>query len=301
MTLPSASVTAATSLPPPMSLISCWTSAPALMSACTVRATSSTCQYPTGPVIPWLWLSRADTTGAENLSGWLTTVVARVCLDMLRARRSRREDSNSVHVPEPVTDRETGAGPEQEAILADSVGSALLVVLDSLTPAERLAFVLHDVFAMPFDEIAPVVGRSSAAARQLVSRARRRVQGAAPASEPDLGRTRAVVEAFLAASRNGDFAALLAVLDPDVVLRADRAAVEAGASSEVRGARAVAETFRGRARAARAALVDGAPGAVWATHGQPRVVFAFTIAGSTIVAIDLYAERLRRIDLAMSD
>ena len=189
----------------------------------------------------WLRLSRSDTSGVENLGGWLTTVVARVCLDMLRSRKSRREEPLDAHVPEPIVSREDGIDPEHEALLADSVGLALLVVLETLAPAERLAFVLHDMFAVPFDEIAPIVGRSPTAARQLASRARRRVQGAATVPDADLTRQREVVDAFLAASRGGDFDALLAVLDPDVVLRADRAAVPAGASREVRGAAAVAE------------------------------------------------------------
>ena len=225
----------------------------------------------------WLRLSRSDTSGVENLGGWLTTVVARVCLDMLRSRKSRREEPLGAHVPDPIVSREDGIDPEHEALLADSVGLALLVVLETLAPAERLAFVLHDMFAVPFDEIAPIVGRSPTAARQLASRARRRVQGAATVPDADLTRQREVVDAFLAASRGGDFDALLAVLDPDVVLRADRAAVQAGASREVRGAAAVAKTFSGRARFAQPALVNGAVGAVWAPGGRPRVVFGFTI------------------------
>jgi RNA polymerase sigma factor (sigma-70 family) len=249
----------------------------------------------------WLHLSRSDTSGVENLGGWLTTVVARVCLDMLRSRESRREEPLGVHVSEPIVRREDGIDPEQEALLADSVGLALLVVLDTLNPAERLAFVLHDLFAVPFEEIAPIVGRSPTAARQLASRARRRVQGAVMVPDVDLTRSRAVVDAFLAASRGGDFDALLAVLDPDVVLRADRAAVRAGALREVRGAAAVAETFSGRARFAQPALVNGAVGAVWAPRGRPRVVFGFTITRGKIVAIDLVAdpERLRQLDLAI--
>jgi RNA polymerase sigma factor (sigma-70 family) len=250
----------------------------------------------------WLRLSRSDPGEVENLGGWMTTVVARVCLNILRSRRSRREEPLGVHLPDQLAP-EDGADPEHEALLADAVGPALLVVLDTLTPAERLAFVLHDLFAVPFDEIAPIVGRSPAAARQLASRARRRVQGAAPPAGPDRRRQRAVVDAFLAASRGGDFEALLALLDPDVVLRADRAAVAAGASGEVRGARAVAETFSGRARFARPALVDGAAGAVWAPGGRPRVVFGFTITDGRIVEIELLAdpERLRRLDLAVLD
>jgi RNA polymerase sigma-70 factor (ECF subfamily) len=249
----------------------------------------------------WLRLSRSDTSGVENLGGWLTTVVARVSLDMLRSRKSRREETLDAHVHGPVAIPADGTDPEQEALLADSVGLALLVVLDTLTPAERLAFVLHDMFAVPFDEIAAIVARSPAAARQLASRARRRVQGAATVPDADLTRQRRVVDAFLAASRDGDFDALLALLDPDVVLRADGAAVQAGASREVHGAPAVAETFSGRARFAQPALVNGAAGAVWAPGGQPRVVFGFTIARGTIVEIDLVAdpERLRQLDLVV--
>ncbi len=244
----------------------------------------------------WIRLSRSDTTGVENLRGWLTTVVARVCLDMLRSRKSQREERLGAHVPEPIV----SGDPEQEALLADSVGLALLVVLESLAPPERVAFVLHDMFDLSFDEIAPIVGRSPPAARQLASRARRRVQGAT-AGDADRTRQRALVDAFLAASRGGDFAALLAVLDPDVVLRADPAAVRLGAAAEVRGAKAVAETFKGRARAAQPALIHGAAGLVWMAGGQPRVVFEFTTAGPKIVAIDLIAdpEHLRRLDLAV--
>jgi RNA polymerase sigma factor (sigma-70 family) len=251
----------------------------------------------------WLRLDRADTSEVENLGGWLTTVVARLCLDMLRARTSRREEPVGAHLPDPIASPHDGIDPEQEALLAEGIGLALLVVLDTLTPAERVAFVLHDMFAMPFDQVAAVVGRSPAAAKMLASRARRRVQGTAAVPDPDLTRQRAVVDAFLAASRGGDFDALLAVLDPAVVVRADRAAVLAGADREVRGAPAVADTFSGRARLARPALVDGAAGAVWAPGGRPRVVFAFTIAGGRIVEIDLLAdpERLRQLDLAVLD
>jgi RNA polymerase sigma-70 factor (ECF subfamily) len=251
----------------------------------------------------WLRLSRADTSGVHNLGGWLTTLLARTCLDMLRARTSRREEPVGAHLPDPIASPQDGIDPEQEALLAEGIGLALLVVLDTLTPAERVAFVLHDMFAMPFDQVAAVVGRSPAAAKMLASRARRRVQGTAAVPDPDLTRQRAVVDAFLAASRGGDFDALLAVLDPAVVVRADRAAVLAGADREVRGAPAVADTFSGRARLARPALVDGAAGAVWAPRGRPRVVFAFTIAGGRIVEIDLLAdpERLRQLDLAVLD
>ena len=247
----------------------------------------------------WLRLSRSDTSGVDNLAGWLTTIVARVCLNMLQSRKSRREEPVGADLPDPVAGDEDGIDPEHEALQADSVGLAMLVVLDTLAPAERLAFVLHDMFAVPFDEIAPIVERSPAAARQLASRARHRVQGAGVARDPDPPRQRAVVGAFLAASRGGDFDALLALLDPDIVLRADRAAVQTGAAQEVRGAAAVAETFSGRAQAAQPALINGAAGAVWAPGGRPRVVFSFTVAGGKIVAIDLLAdhERLRQLDL----
>jgi RNA polymerase sigma-70 factor (ECF subfamily) len=247
----------------------------------------------------WLRLSRSDTSGVDNLAGWLTTIVARVCLNMLQSRKSRREEPVGADLPDSVAGDEDGIDPEHEALQADSVGLAMLVVLDTLAPAERLAFVLHDMFAVPFDEIAPIVERSPAAARQLASRARRRVQGAGVARDPDPPRQRAVVGAFLAASRGGDFDALLALLDPDIVLRADRAAVQTGAAQEVRGAAAVAETFSGRAQAAQPALINGAAGAVWAPGGRPRVVFSFTVAGGKIVAIDLLAdhERLRQLDL----
>ncbi len=249
----------------------------------------------------WLRLSRSDTNGIANLDGWLTTVVGRVCLDMLRSRTSRREDPLDERLPEPIVSRVDGTDPEHEAILADSVGLALLVVLETLDPAERLAFVLHDMFAVSFDEIALIVERSPVAARQLASRARRRVQGATPTQDADLTRQREVVAAFLAASRGGDFDALLAVLDPDVVVRADRAAVQLGAAQEVRGATAVLDTFLGRARGAQLALVNGVAGAVWAPGGQPRVVVSFTVTGGKIVAIDLLAdpERLNQLELAI--
>ncbi len=251
----------------------------------------------------WLRLSRSDTSGVENLGGWLTTVVARVCLDMLRSHESRHEEPLDEHVPDPIVSREDGMDPEHEALLADSVGLALLVVLNTLNPAERLAFVLHDLFAVPFDEIAPIVGRSPTATRQLASRARRRVQGAAMDSDVDLTPQREVVDAFLAASRGGNFDALLAVLDPDVVLRADYAAMYMGTSEEVRGAQDVAGQFSGRARAAQLALVNGAIGLVWASGGQPRVVFDFTIRGGKIIAIYMLAdpERLHKLDLTFLD
>lgn len=251
----------------------------------------------------WLRLGRTDSSDVANLGGWLTTVVARVSLDMLRTRKSRREDSLDVRETDPVVSRAGESDPEDEALLADAVGLALLVVLDTLAPAERLAFVLHDLFAVPFEEIAPIVGRSPMAARQLASRARRRVQGTTMASDAEVTHQRAVVDAFLTASRAGDFETLVALLDPDVVLRADREIVRAGAREEVRGARAVAETFSGRAKAAVPALVNGAAGLVWAPGGTPRVVFGFTIAQGKIVGIEMIseAERLRALNLAILD
>src|SRR6266508_5723912 len=212
----------------------------------------------------WLRLSRSDTNGVENLGGWLTTVVGRVCLNMLRARRMRREAPLDTHVPDPIVSPEDGMDPEHEALLGDSLGLALLAVLDALTPAERVAFVLHDVFAVPFDEIAPIVGRSTAAARQLASRARRRVQGA-PVPDTDLDGQWEVVDAFLAAAREGDFERLLAVLDPDVVVRSDGGAARPGLVSVVRGAEAVASqamSFRRFAGTSTRALVNGIPGGV---------------------------------------
>jgi RNA polymerase sigma-70 factor (ECF subfamily) len=266
----------------------------------------------------WLRLSRADTSGVENLGGWLTTVVARVCLDMLRSRATRHEEPLDAETPELVVSRTDAGDPEHEALLADSVGLALLVVLDTLNPAERLAFVLHDLFDVPFEEIASIVGRTPTAARQLASRARRRVQGkgreqeqeveTVPDADPPRQRTdanREIVSAFLAAARNGDFGALLAALDPDVTLRADPATVTMGASagvtSEVHGAQAVAQQFAGRARGARLALIDGAVGAVWAPGGEPRAVFSFTIIDGKIAAIELLADpaRLSQLDVAI--
>ena len=269
----------------------------------------------------WLRLSRADTAGIDNFGGWLTTVVARICLDMLRTRESRREEhvgSATAHLPEPVVslaDHEAEHDPEHAALLADSVGLALLVALETLAPTERLAFVLHDVFGVPFEEIAPIVGRSPAAARQLASRARRRirqVKGATAAPDADLSQQRQVVNAFLAAARDGDFAALLEVLDPDVVLRADRAAVPtptaappstltaAGGPSGVRGARVVAEqalTFIRLAPFAQPVLVNGTPGFLVSPHGKPFAVLAFTVANGRIATIDVVTNptRLARI------
>jgi RNA polymerase sigma factor (sigma-70 family) len=251
----------------------------------------------------WLHLSRADTSGVRNLGGWLTTVVARVCLDMLRSRRSRREEPLPEPLPEPVVSPAEPVDPEHEAVLADSVGLALLVVLETLAPAERIAFVLHDMFTVPFEEIAPIVGRTPAAARQLASRARRRVQATGEVPGTDAARRREVVSAFLAASRNGDFEALLALLDPDVVVRADEASVKVGAEKEVRGAAAAAGFFSGRAQAAQLALVDGQAGAVWASGGRPRAVFDFTIAAGRIVEIEILMDPavLQQLDVAFVD
>jgi RNA polymerase sigma factor (sigma-70 family) len=249
----------------------------------------------------WLRLSRAGVGGVENLGGWLTTIVARVSLNMLRSRTLRREEPmDPPATGQPVAAPPNGTDPEHEAVLADSVGLALLVVLDTLTPAERLAFVLHDMFAVPFEEIAPIVERSPVATRQLASRARRRVQEAGPGDPPgEISRRRGVVAAFLAASREGDFDALLTMLDPDIVLRADHAAAQMGADAEAIGPRAVAGIFSGRAKALRPALIDGAPGAVWTYRGETRVVFAFTFTGGTITAIEQIAdpERIARFEV----
>ena len=240
----------------------------------------------------WLRLNRSDTESIDNLGGWLTTVVSRVCLGILRTRRTKLE--------EPLESDQTDAnldGPEEDAILADAIGPALLLLLETLTPSERLAFVLHDLFAVPFEEIAPIVGRSPGAARQLASRARRRIQGRDEAGIADRRRQQDVVEAFLAASRRGDFDALIAMLDPEAVLRADRAAVEAATRNrdrgapplerEIRGGSPVATALLGRAQGAQLALIDGAPGAVWAPGGHPRAVFAFRVAGESITEIEI--------------
>ena len=236
----------------------------------------------------WFRLARVDTSGVENMGGWLTTVVARVCLDMLRSRTSRREDPIGDAAPEEIPSPVGAADPEHEAMLTDSVGLAMLVVLDTLAPAERLALVLHDMFGVPFDEIATVIGCSPAAARQHASRARRRVRGVDPTTGAvDLARRQQIVEAFLAAARGGDFDALLSLLAPDAVLQADAVAVAAGAAGEATGATAVAEVFAGRAKVAQPALLDGAAGAAWAQAGTVRVVFDFTIVDGRIVGIDL--------------
>ncbi|MGQ4387712.1 RNA polymerase sigma factor SigJ [Streptomyces sp. SAS_270] len=253
----------------------------------------------------WLKLSGSDTEDIRNLGGWLTTVVGRVCLNMLRSRTSRREEPMDTYVPDPVVSSLERIDPEQEVLLADSVGLALLVILETLEPAERLAFVLHDMFAVPFDDIASIVGRSSAATRQLASRARRRVQGSAPTPDPDLGRQKKVLDAFLAAARGGDFEALVAVLDPDVVLRADAGALVGGAavSKLVRGAEAVAGQavmFRSVAVSSRLVLVNGSVGVVTMLDGKPMGVMGVTVADGRIVAVDILAdpERLARLDLS---
>ncbi len=230
----------------------------------------------------WLRLARSNADAVENLAGWLTTVVARVALNMLESRKSRREEA---HVP---VDMPGGTEPEDEAVLADAVGPALLLILDTLSPAERLAFVLHDLFAVPFEDIGDILDRSPVAARQLASRARRRVQGREP--REDLSRQRLVVAAFLDASRNGHFDKLLALLHPDVVLTADQITVRMGAAARVTGAHAVAETFVGRARAARLALIDGTPGALWTMNGEPKVAFAFTVEAGQVTGIRMIAD-----------
>jgi RNA polymerase sigma-70 factor (ECF subfamily) len=254
----------------------------------------------------WLRLSRSGTEDVENLGGWMTTIVARVCLNVLRSRHVRREESLDAHVPDPVISRADGVDPEHEALLADSVGLALYVVLDTLAPAERLAFVLHDMFDVPFDEIAPMVGRSPDAARQLASRARRRVRGSAPVPDADVTRQRELVNAFFAAARRGDFEALVAVLDPDAVMRSDGGAARPGLSQVVRGATAIAGraiTFAQPAAVLRPALVNGAAGVVVTLGQQPMSVMGFTVTDGKIVEIDVIADpdRLRRLDLAVLD
>ena len=256
----------------------------------------------------WLRLSRSDSSEIGNLGGWLTTVVARVCLDMLRSRKSRREEPLDVFVPDPIVSRDDGVDPEWEALQVDSVGLAMLVVLETLAPAERLAFVLHDMFGVSFDEVAAIVGRSPAATRQLASRARRRVQGA-PAPDTDLNRQRRVVDAFLAASRGGDFEALLAVLDPDVVLRADAGAASAGSgpavSKVVHGAKAVVEqavTFAKLAPRTQPAIVNGAAGAVTVVGGQVFAVMGVTTRNDKITEIYILADpvRVNRLNLTFN-
>jgi RNA polymerase sigma-70 factor (ECF subfamily) len=253
----------------------------------------------------WIRLSRTDAREIDNLRAWLTTVVARVCLNMLRSRQSRREAPLEPHIPDPIVSAVDGMDPEQEALLGDSVGLALLVVLDTLSPAERVAFVLHDVFAVPFDEIAPIVGRTPTAARQLASRARRRVRGA-PVPDADLAGQRAVVDAFLAAARNGDFEGLLAVLGPEVVQTSDGGVRRPGFRRIVRGAEAVAtgaaQGFRRFADTSRRVLVNGTPGVVaWTPDGTILAVVSFIVRGGRIVSIDALADpdRLRELDLTL--
>jgi RNA polymerase sigma factor (sigma-70 family) len=252
----------------------------------------------------WLRLARVDHDSIDNLPGWLTTVVARVCLDMLRARKARREDSADVLLPDPVVTDDWTGDPEQAAVVADSVGLALLVVLETLSPAERLAFVLHDTFGLPFEEIAPVVGRSPTAARQLASRARRRVRGGTTDVAVDLERQRALIDAFVTAARGGDFRALIAILDPDVVVRADSGPFARGAmaSREIRGASEVAATalgFRRFAGGARRVLVDGRPGLVVFSGDRPFAVLAFRTGADRITSIEILSdvERLGRLEL----
>jgi len=254
----------------------------------------------------WLRLSRSDSSGIENLEGWLTTVVARVCLDILRSRASRREESMDREAGEPAALGKSPSDPEEEAVLADSVGLALLVVLDRLSPAERIAFVLHDMFASPFEEIASIVGRSPAAVRQLASRARRRVQGAGTAGEVDRQQQREVVDAFLAALRAGDFDGLVAVLDPDAVVHVDEVGAQPGGPREIRGAQNWAKgaiSFARAARFAQAVLVDGQVGLVLAPHGRLTRALRFTIEHGKITEVDVVADpaRLRRLDLAALD
>jgi RNA polymerase sigma-70 factor (ECF subfamily) len=252
----------------------------------------------------WIRLSRTDTSDVENLRAWLTTVVARVCLNMLRSRKTRREQSLETHLPDLIVSSEEGTDPEQEALLGDSVGLALFVVLDSLTPAERVSFVLHDVFAVPFDVIAPVVGRTPTAARQLASRARRRVQGA-PVPDIDLNGQWAVVDAFLAAARDGDFERLVAVLDPEVVAQSDGGTTRPQMTLMTHGARAVAEqamSFRRFTETATRVLVNGVPGGIaWNPDGTPFAVLALTVHGGRVVRIDILAdpERLGQLDLTL--
>lgn len=259
----------------------------------------------------WLRLSRSDTSDVHNLGGWLTTVTGRVCLDMLRSRRTRREesmDAYETYVPDPVVGSLDRVDPEQEVLRADAVGLALLVVMEALEPAARLAFVLHDMFAVPFDDIAPIVDRSPAATRQLASRARRRVQGSAPAPDPDLSRQKEAVDAFLAASRGGDFEALLSVLDPEVVLRADAGALAVGAAASklVRGRRSVAEgafMFRHLSRYARLVLVNGSVGLLTVVDSTPVAVMGLTVVDGKIAAVYILSdpERLARLGLVAQD
>jgi RNA polymerase sigma factor (sigma-70 family) len=275
------------------------------LRAMAYRMLGSLCEAEDAVQEAWLHLSRSDTSTVLNLGGWLTTVVARICLNMLHARKSRREESLEASVPEPITQVSGEIDPEEEALLADSVGLALLVVLNTLSPAERLAFVLHDIFAVPFEEIAPLVERSPSAARKLASRARRRVRGASREDSADLAYQREVVEAFLAASRGGNFDALLTVLDPDVVFRADRIAVSRGAAGEIRGAASVtkqlARSIRFGTRFARLVLVDGTVGLVVAPRGRLVLLLRLTIRHGKIAEIEAVADpaHLHQLRLAV--
>lgn len=252
----------------------------------------------------WLRLMKSDASDIENLSGWLTTVTARICLDLLRSRKSRREEPLTIHVPEPMVVHEAGSGtdPEQDALLADSVGLALLVVLEKLNPAERLAFVLHDMFDVSFDDISPILGRTTVATRQLASRARRRVQDAPSTAEADLTRQRHVVNAFFTASRDGDLQALLAVLDPEAVFRPDAVAARMGSVTEIRGRADVAKTFNGRAQAARLAVINGAVGAIVVIGGQLRIALLCAVnEGGMITSINVVADPqgLRELEIVL--
>jgi RNA polymerase sigma-70 factor (ECF subfamily) len=248
----------------------------------------------------WLRLARAEPDGVEDLTAWLTTVVARVCLDRLRSRQSRPEEPAGDYPIPFIAEHDEELDPEEQVLLAETVGSALLIVLDQLAPDERVAFVLHDVFAVPFDEIGPIVSRSPSAARQLASRARRRLQGAPVTPRAELAHQRKVVDAFLAASREGDFDALLKLLDPDVIFRPDETAVRLGAPTETYGAAAVARAARGRARGARLGLIDGTVGLVYAPGGRPRIAFYFAITDGKIAAINMIADPERVADLDIS-
>ena len=290
-------------MPTPESLVEQFEGHRAHLRAVAYRMLGSASEADDAVQEAWLRLSRADAGGIDNLGGWLTTVVARVCLDMLRSRRSRREEPLDFargrplapDAPEPVATGTRGSSPEHEAVVADSVGLALLIVLDKLPPAERLAFVLHDMFAVPFEEIAPIVGRSVTATRQLASRARRRVRGGSTTERPQLGRQREIVDAFLAALRDGDFEGLLAVLDPDLVVRADMPG-QAGAPTEIRGAAVWAKgaiAYGHLARNVRPALVDGAVGLILGAHGRLTRALTFTIANGRITGIEVIGDPAR--------
>jgi RNA polymerase sigma-70 factor (ECF subfamily) len=264
------------------------------LAAVAYRMLGSTAEADDAVQETWLRLSRSDPAAIDNLTGWLTTVVGRICLDMLRARTTRREAPLD-HTPEPADD----LGPEQDAVLADTVGAALVVVLDTLTPNERLAFVLHDLFGVAFAEIAAMIDATPEAARQYASRARRRLRGSDASGRPDPPRQRRVVEAFLAASRGGDFDALLRLLAPDVVVTGDAAAVAIGADAELRGRRQVAEAYSGRALAARLVLLDGLAGAAWSLRGEVKVAFVFTTDGDLVTGIHLVADPRRLEEISV--